>query len=145
MQELLELFAAAFCKGGCEAFRVAQEKEFLIDNLLVRVHFVIEMIWWTGLAPWEFKKSLFQAAVYLLNHLPQCRSFWSGSRRPRQLPSLPSKQGYLAHKTPPPPWDPTVVLCLGTYGDPRGVGVSYERGIPAAQPSRNFRLSMLPT
>ena len=27
-----------------------------------------------------------------------------------------------------PTWDPTVALCLGTYGDPRGVGVSYERG-----------------
>jgi len=26
--------------------------------------------------------------------------------------------------------DPTVRLCLGTYGDPMGVGVSYERGTP---------------
>jgi len=24
-------------------------------TLLVRVHFIIEMIWWTGLAPWEFE------------------------------------------------------------------------------------------
>ena len=31
------------------------EREFCIDNLLVRVHFIIEMIWWTGLAPWEFE------------------------------------------------------------------------------------------
>jgi len=23
---------------------------------------------------------------------------------------------------PPPPWEPTVALCLGTYGDPRGGG-----------------------
>jgi len=30
------------------------EREFFIDNLLVRIHFIIEMIWWTGLAPWEF-------------------------------------------------------------------------------------------
>ena len=29
------------------------EREFFIDNLLVRIHFIIEMIWWTGLAPWE--------------------------------------------------------------------------------------------
>ena len=28
--------------------------------------------------------------------------------------------------------DPTVALSLGTYGDPRGVGVSYERGTPVA-------------
>ena len=38
------------------------ETEFFIDNLLVRVHFIIEMIRWTGLAPWEvefpFKGSL---------------------------------------------------------------------------------------
>ena len=31
------------------------EIEFFIDNLLVRTHFIIEMIWWTGLAPWEFE------------------------------------------------------------------------------------------
>jgi len=33
----------------------------------------------------------------------------------------------------PPPQDPTVALCLGTCGDPMGVGVSYERGIPVYQ------------
>ena len=26
----------------------------LIDNLLVQIHFIIVMIRWTGLAPWEF-------------------------------------------------------------------------------------------
>jgi len=30
------------------------EREFLIDNLLVQNHFIIVMIRWTGLAPWEF-------------------------------------------------------------------------------------------
>ena len=34
--------------------RTRSERVFLIDNLLVRIHFIIEMIWWTGLAPWEF-------------------------------------------------------------------------------------------
>jgi len=34
---------------------IALEKEFFIDNLLVRIHFIIEMIWRTGLAPWEFE------------------------------------------------------------------------------------------
>ena len=29
-------------------------REFFIDNLLVRIHFIIVMIRWTGLAPWEF-------------------------------------------------------------------------------------------
>ena len=32
-----------------------QEREFFIDNLLVRIHFIIVMIGWTGLAPWEFE------------------------------------------------------------------------------------------
>jgi len=38
-------------------------------------------------------------------------------------------EGYLAHKNPPP-YDPAVALCLGTYGDPRGVDVSYVRLTP---------------
>ena len=32
----------------------AAEKDFFIDNLLVRIHYIIEMMKWTGLAPWEF-------------------------------------------------------------------------------------------
>ena len=34
-----------------------QEREFFIGNLLVRIHFSIEMIRWTGLALWEFSFS----------------------------------------------------------------------------------------
>jgi len=30
------------------------EREFFIDNLMVRIHFIIVMIRWNGLAPWEF-------------------------------------------------------------------------------------------
>ena len=33
--------------------RLQREREFVIDNLLVRNHFFIEMIRWTGLAPWD--------------------------------------------------------------------------------------------
>ena len=33
----------------------AGASEFLIGHLLVRIHFIIEMTWWTGLAPWEFE------------------------------------------------------------------------------------------
>ena len=32
-----------------------QEREVFNDNLLVRIHFVIVMIRWTGLAPCEFE------------------------------------------------------------------------------------------
>ena len=35
-----------------------REREGFIDNLLVRTIFIIEMIWWTGLEPWEFEFSL---------------------------------------------------------------------------------------
>jgi len=31
------------------------ERGFFIDNLLVRIHFIIVMTRWTGLAPWEFE------------------------------------------------------------------------------------------
>ena len=30
------------------------EGGFFIDDLLVRFHFIIDMVWWTGLVPWEF-------------------------------------------------------------------------------------------
>ena len=33
----------------------SQERGFFIDNLLVRIHFIIMMIRWTSLAPWEFE------------------------------------------------------------------------------------------
>ena len=33
----------------------SRETEFFIDNLLVRIHLIIEMIRWTGLAQWEFE------------------------------------------------------------------------------------------
>ena len=31
------------------------ERNFFIDNLLVRIHFIIVMIGWTSLAPWKFE------------------------------------------------------------------------------------------
>ena len=37
--------------------RVSTEREFFIDNLLVRIHLIILMTGWTGLAPWEFEFS----------------------------------------------------------------------------------------
>jgi hypothetical protein len=35
-----------------------REREFCIDNLLVGIHFVIVMIRWTGLAPWEHEYTI---------------------------------------------------------------------------------------
>ena len=31
-----------------------REREFFMENPLVRIHFIIAMLWWTGLAPWDF-------------------------------------------------------------------------------------------
>ena len=35
--------------------RRERESEFFVENLLVRIHLIIVMIMWTGLAPWEFE------------------------------------------------------------------------------------------
>jgi hypothetical protein len=32
-----------------------RERDLVTDNLQVRMHYIIEMIWWAGLAPWEFE------------------------------------------------------------------------------------------
>ena len=34
-----------------------RKREFFIDNLLVRIHSIIVMLRWTGLAPWGFEFS----------------------------------------------------------------------------------------
>jgi len=39
----------------CRGITACPERDFFIDNLLVRVHFIIVMIRWTGLAPWQFE------------------------------------------------------------------------------------------
>ena len=38
---------------GLVPIRMNREREFFIDNLLVRIHFINTMMWWTGLAPQE--------------------------------------------------------------------------------------------
>jgi len=48
MQKSMRLKLVKNCVG------VAQ-RELFIDNLLVRIHFIIVMIRWTGLAPCEFE------------------------------------------------------------------------------------------
>ena len=40
--------ARTFCSPTCQ-------RDFFIDSLLVRIHFIIVMMRWTGLAPWEFE------------------------------------------------------------------------------------------
>ena len=46
----------ARCRGtGRGGRHQGPEREFFIDNLLVQIHFIIVMVRWTGLAPWEFE------------------------------------------------------------------------------------------
>ena len=52
------------------------QRQFFIDNLLVRIHFIVVMIRWTGLAPWEceFFFSGSQASTFLDPFSPLLRS-----------------------------------------------------------------------
>ena len=56
-----------------------QETNFFIDNLLVRIHLIVVMISWTGLAPWAFEfpfpGSLATTFLYLLQHRRDERLF----------------------------------------------------------------------
>ena len=48
----------AKCHAYCLKMMAAgtRERRFFIDNLLVRIHFIIVMVRWTGLAPWVFEQ-----------------------------------------------------------------------------------------
>ena len=52
---ICSLKATTACGGTAKAARTLPGPLFFIDNLLVRIHFIIVMIWWTGLAPWGFE------------------------------------------------------------------------------------------
>ena len=36
----------------------SEKREFFIENLVIPIHCIIVMIWWPGLAPWEFEFSV---------------------------------------------------------------------------------------
>ena len=62
---------------------VLVEREFFVGNLLVRINFIIVMIRWTGLAPWEFEFSFSGSLEYTFLVEPRnTRAGWrSGLRR----------------------------------------------------------------
>ena len=41
----------------------ASQREFFMDDLLVRIHFIVVMIRWTGLALWEFEHSFLGSLI----------------------------------------------------------------------------------
>ena len=52
------------------------EREVFIDNLLVRTHFIIVLIRWTGLAPWGFESSF--SGSHMSTFLVTVRTLRSG-------------------------------------------------------------------
>ena len=67
---------------------VGAELEFFMDNLLVRIHFIIVMIRWTGLAPWEFSlpwQAFWEPSV---PNLARSESFASARACANQIKSL---------------------------------------------------------
>ena len=84
--------------------RHCRQREFFIDNLLVRIHFIIVMIRWTGLAPWEFEfrrgtGRRTPASPSLPGHLAHKKQPRPGYLAHKKQP----RPGYLAHKKQPPP------------------------------------------
>jgi hypothetical protein len=86
--------------------------EFLIDNLLVRIHVINEMIWWISLAPWEFE---FPFSDSLISTFPlnMARFKVPLAEEDESNGTGVDIQGCLAHKKTPTP--------LGPPRDPRHV------------------------
>ena len=62
--------------------RHGTQREVFIDHLLVRIHCIIVMIRWTGLAPWEFEFPFPGSLTSTFSHLGRCTAWcrhWRGS------------------------------------------------------------------
>ena len=71
---------SSFLAGVMFYLNHERERDFFIDTLLVRIHFIIVMIGWTGLASWEFQSSFpgSLTSTFLLYHerlLARCAAF----------------------------------------------------------------------
>ena len=80
-----------------------RERDFFIDNLLVRFHLIIVMIGWTGFVPWEFElifpgglTSTFQPFLHtsLLASTPCCHCRICSGIKSRILNSEPWRMGW---------------------------------------------------
>ena len=137
--------------GGCWArWRKRREREFFIDNLLVRIHLIIVMIRWTGLAPREFKfpfpgslTCTFLWCKRMFVFRPVCSEVSKSRGRKRTSSTGITRGGetYLIKLLSPD----QVLLPVHASSGGRAVGaVSYERGTPCSltscihAPSRLF-------
>ena len=83
-------------RGSRGSERVRKERELFIDNLMVRIHFIIVMMW-TGLAPWEFELPFPGSLTSTLPHLRRRGS--RGSERVRNPPRpAPNLSGVWVHR-----------------------------------------------
>ena len=87
-------------KDGEGKSRSTCERDFFIDNLLVRNHLIIVMSRWTGLAPWEFEIPV--PGSLTSTFLRSGGSVTNDGEWKRR--STCDVQGYLAHKKQPPPY-----------------------------------------
>ena len=83
-----------------------REREFFVDNLLVRIHFIIVMIRWNCPPLGPYSRPSTDPLVTRL-------SYWSKSGSESLMHKLRNRlrrsgpvQGHLAHKNPPPPLGP---------------------------------------
>ena len=83
-----------------------RERVFFIENLLVRIHLIIVVIRWTGLAPWEFEfpfSGSLTSSVSLLGNndwVDQVLPGRSPLRSPRRMQDLsPSSASKAALRT----------------------------------------------
>ena len=61
----------------CPAAPFCSEREFFIDNLLVRIHVIIMMIRWTGLAPERLSTLIVRPAAPFCQGIRQDYTVWS--------------------------------------------------------------------
>ena len=63
-------FLKGLWEGGGGPWNLRTERKFSIGNLLLLIHFIIEMICWTGLAPGDFEIPVPGSliSVYLPSH-----------------------------------------------------------------------------
>ena len=99
----IEHLSAIFCADHLRA----GEREFLVDNLLVRILFFILMIRWTGLAPWEFE-------------FPFPDHLWAGEVDYRGTSLIRNR----------PPLGTYSSICLGPHGAPSGGGLFLMSEVP---------------
>ena len=67
---------------AAERMLCLQATPYTLDNLLVRIHCIIEMIRWTGLAPWGFEFPFPGSLIFYLPSTSEARSTSPSRTRP---------------------------------------------------------------